>query len=519
MMLKTLLPRIEQRYALAGSIFGAFLPSICLVADGVFRDHTQASLFEFSVPAATALALMPVFFGVGFYQIGRSKGQLLSELVQRRQTEERLAHDAYHDRLTGLGNRSCLERDIHVHVGKPAGERLSLLLIDLDRFKFVNDSLGHDAGDELLAALAGRLRKVLSGSARVYRLGGDEFVVTVSGGPSRGKMEDICRTICATFNDPFQLKRNRIVSGCSIGATFMEPEDREMNVLLKRADLALYQAKDVAGNSYRFYDAELAAEAGIRAETEQDLVRAMANGEFFLEYQPIVGVESRRVRSFEALLRWQHPVEGVIQPDRFIPVAERTGLIHALGNWAIASACREAINWPAPAGVAVNVVGDQFKDRDFVGYVKRCLAETGLAPGRLTLEVPESIFSVDETVIRESLADLRGHGVRVALDDFGIGFSSINNLRAFPLDQLKIDRSFARRMMESKCDADLVDIILKLGETFQVATTVEGIESEVQLDYIRQRGASEAQGFLISRPVPANEVIAFLTPGESMMSA
>lgn len=520
MMLKTLLPRIEQRYALTGSVFGAFLPALSFTADQLLRDHAQASLFGFSAPTATALALMPVFFGVGFYQIGRSKAQLLEELRQRRQTEQQLTHDANHDRLTGLANRFCLERDIQAIVeARDEDERPALLLLDLDRFKFVNDSLGHDAGDALLAAIAGRLHRALAARARVYRLGGDEFVVTIAGRPSAGKIEDVCRTICALFEEPFELKRHRVTSGCSIGVTFMEAGDVSMSELLKRADVALYEAKETPGSGFRFFDAVLAADVQARAALEHDLSRAIAAEEFFLEYQPIVGVESRTVRSFEALLRWRHPERGRIMPDRFIPAAEKTGLILPLGKWAVREACREAAGWPGPAGVAVNVVGDQFKDRAFVDYVKQCLAETGLAPGRLTIEVTESAFSVDETVIRESLCDLRAHGVRVALDDFGVGFSSINNLRAFPIDQLKIDRSFARAMMESKRDADLVDIILKLGQTFQVTTTVEGIESESQFDFIRQRGASEAQGFLISGPVAAPDVPRFLSPPENRLSA
>ena len=520
MMLKTLLPKTEQRYALAGSIFGAFLPTICIAADQLVRDNAQASLFGFSAPTATALALMPVFFGVGFYQIGRSKAQLLAELNQRRQTEQQLTHDAYHDRLTGLANRFCLERDIQAVVeARDDDNRPALLLLDLDRFKFVNDSLGHDAGDELLTAIGERLRRGLAATARVYRLGGDEFVVTICGRPSTGKVEDVCRTICGLFEDPFDLKRTRITSGCSIGVTFMEADDISMSELLKRADVALYEAKEAPGSGFRFFDAALAADVKERTAIEHDLARAIKADEFFLEYQPIVGVESRTVRSFEALLRWRHPEKGRIMPDLFIPVAEKTGLILPLGKWVVRAACLEAAKWPGPAGVAVNVVGDQFKDRDFVDYVKQCLAEAGLAPGRLTIEVTESVFSVDETVIRESLGDLRSHGVRVALDDFGIGFSSINNLRAFPIDQLKIDRSFARAMMESQRDADLVDIILKLGQTFQVTTTVEGIECESQLDFIRRRGASEAQGYLISAPVAASEVGRFLSPEENRLSA
>lgn len=519
MMLKTFLPRVEQRYALAGSVFGIFLPAICLAADQLMRDDARASLFGFSAPTATALALMPVFFGVGFYQIGRSKAQLIAELSQRQQTEKRLTHDAYHDRLTGLANRYCLERDIQALVEAKEESRPALLLIDLDRFKFVNDSLGHDAGDQLLAAIAARFKRALPETARVYRLGGDEFVVTIPGCPSEGKIEDVCRIICGVFEEPFELKRHRVASGCSIGVTFMEADDTTMSELLKRADVALYEAKDAHGSGFRFFDADLAADMQALAVIEHDLARAIAANEFFLEYQPIVGVESRSVRAFEALLRWQHPQKGVIKPDVFIPAAEKTGLILPLGNWVVREACGEAAKWPSPAGVAVNVVGDQFKDRAFVDYVKACLAETGLAPGRLTIEVTESVFSVDETVIRESLSDLRAHGVRVALDDFGVGFSSINNLRAFPIDQLKIDRSFARAMMESKRDADLVDIILKLGQTFQVTTTVEGIESEGQLDFVRQRGASEAQGYLISGPIAAPEVLAFLSQPDNRLSA
>ena len=520
-MLKTLLPRIEQRYALAGSLFGAFLPAVCLAADQLLRAPAEASLFSLSAPTATALALMPVFFGVGFYQIGRSKAQLIEEISQRRLTELRLTHDAHHDRLTGLANRYALERDVQaaVDVEAKGARRPALLLIDLDGFKFVNDGLGHDVGDQLLAAIAVRLTHALPATTRLYRLGGDEFVVGIPGNPSECDVEDICRTICGLFDAPFELKRHRVASGCSIGATFLEPGDTTMSELLKRADVALYEAKAEQGSSFRFFDAALAADMQERAAIEYDLARAVAAGEFFLEYQPIVGVESRCVRAFEALVRWRHPQKGVIDPDIFLPVAEQTGLILPLGDWVMREACREAAGWPAPAGVAVNVVGDQFKDCAFVDHVKACLAEAGLAPGRLTIEVKESVLSADQAAIRETLGKLRAHGVRVALDDFGIGFSSINNLRAFPIDQLKIDRSFARAMMENKREADLVDIILKLGQTFQVATTVEGIESEGQLDFIRQRGASEAQGYLISGPVAASDVMAFLTQPENRLSA
>ncbi|WEZ83071.1 bifunctional diguanylate cyclase/phosphodiesterase [Rhizobium sp. 32-5/1] len=391
-----------------------------------------------------------------------------------------------------------------------AGDRGALLLLDLDRFKFVNDTMGHDAGDQLLVALGQRLKHSLSSTASVYRLGGDEFVILVAGSPSHGKVEDICLTVLSLFAEPFQLFEGQFWTGGSIGVTFIEPDDRSMSTVLKRADLALYKAKDVPGNSHRFYELEMATEACVKSEIEHDLSRALEQGQFYLEYQPIVGIESRAIRSFEALIRWNHPSKGIIQPDLFIAAAEKTGLILPIGNWVVKTACLEAARWPAPTGVAVNVAGDQFKDRAFVGYIKACLAEAGLAPGRLTIEVTESIFSIDPLIICESLTELRAHGIRIALDDFGIGFSSINNLRRFPLDQLKVDRSFTQAMLGNQRDADLVDIILKLGTTFQVATTIEGIETEGQLEFVRALGASEAQGFLISRPVSARDVMGIL---------
>jgi diguanylate cyclase (GGDEF)-like protein len=520
MMLKNLLPRIEQRYALAGSVFGAFLPAVCLAADQLLRDPSQASLFSFSTPIVTAFALMPVFFGAGFYRIGRSKAQLIEELDQRRQTARQLLHDAHHDRLTSLANRFRLERDIQAIVdAREDADRPALLLLDLDRFKSVNDGLGHDAGDQLLTAIAGRLMRALSTKAGVYRLGGDEFVVIVAGRPSQDKVEDVCRTLCALFEEPFELERGRVASGCSIGVTFMEADDTSLCKLLKRADVALYEAKKTRSSGFRFFDAVLAADMQARTAIEHDLARALATDEFFLEYQPIVGIESGSVRAFEALPRWRHREKGLIMPDAFIPVAERIGLVLPLYNRVMREACREAATWPVPTGIAVNVVGDQFRDRTFVDYVKTCLAESGLAPGRLTVEVAQSVFSLDETVIRDNLRALSAHGVRVALDDFGTGFSSINNLRSLPIDQIKIDRSLVRAMMDSKRDADVVDIILKLGQTLQVTTTVGGIESESQLDFLRQRGASEAQGDLISGPVAARDIMAFLVRPESRLSA
>ncbi|KQS72626.1 hypothetical protein ASG39_02405 [Rhizobium sp. Leaf371] len=415
------------------------------------------------------------------------------------------------DHLTGISNRFALEHDLTSLLNDSRTEgRGALLLIDLDRFRFINDTMDHAAGDEVLIQIATRLSQVLSGVGTIYRLGADEFAVHVAGAPSHGKIEDVCATIKTVMSTPFALAAGEVWIGGSIGVALPTPEDTSMSALLRRADLAVMQAKQIAGNSHAYYEVGMLAEASARTELEYDLSRALDRNEFFLEYQPIVCSETRKISAFEALIRWQHPQKGVIAPDQFISIAEATGLILPIGNWVIRTACAEARHWPAPIGVAVNVAGDQFRDPTFLPFVRDCLRQSGIAPGRLTIEVTESIFSVDPAVICDSLTELRAEGVRIALDDFGIGFSSINNLRRFPLDQLKIDRSFTKAMLGSKRDAELVDIILRLGNTFDVSTTIEGVETERQLEYARSRGAKAIQGFLISRPVSAGDVSAIL---------
>ena len=518
MMLKTLLPGIERRSALAGAVFGAFLPSACLAADHLLYGHVSAGLLGFSFTAATALSLMPLF-GIGLYRLGRSRARLVLELRRRRKREERLAYGLRHDRLTGLANRFCLENDMRDVLAADAPEgRPALLLLDLDRFKVVNDTLGHDAGDQLLTAIAGRLGQTLDGAGKVYRLGGDEFVVMMPGAPSQGKVEDTCRTIRAVLAEPFDLRQGRVASGCSIGVAFVEAGGGAMAEFLKRADIALYAAKRAPGGGFRFFDAALAAEGAAQAALAQDLARALDAQEFFLEYQPIVGAESRAIRAFEALLRWRHPERGHILPQAFLPAAEKAGLLRPLGNWMLREACRVAAGWPAPTGIAVDVSGDQMRDRAFVDQVAACLRETGLAPGRLTVEVREAAFRA-EPAVRETLCALRALGVRVALEGFGAGPSAIESLRAVPFDQLKTDRALVRSMGENGRDVDLMDILLRLGRAFQVAVTVEGVEMESQLDVLRGQGACEVQGDLICPPVGAAEAAALLARPESRLSA
>ena len=508
MMLNAFLPKLELRYAFAGSAMGAVVPVICFCVDAYSRGPDTLLAWAFSGYTEFFLCLLPVAMFFLFRQLGKYRAALRHQLALRRSKEIQLIRNALYDRLTGLPNRLALENDLE---GLFANKMLiTLLLIDLNKFKFVNDTMGHDAGDELLTLLGQRMAPALNRGRRMYRLGGDEFVIVLDGHVVRTETDAICNMITNLAGIPFQLKNGVATTGASIGVTFSQADDVAMSAILKRADIALYKAKELFCGGHVYFTSEMALEFKNRVGLERDLQRGLRNGEFFLEYQPIVGVESRSVRSFEALLRWNHPTRGEIQPDDFIPVAERIGMISPIGNWVLRHACLEAAKWPSPTGLAVNISGDQFQDRAFVDYVKACLKEAGLAPARLTLEITESLFYTDRNKMRDSLVELRSIGVRIALDDFGSGFSSISNLRHFPLDQIKVDRSFTNAMLGDQRDVELIDIMMRLGSTFNVLTTIEGVETETQMDVVRALGASEAQGFLFSKPIAAGEVLKFL---------
>lgn len=505
MTLKAFLPGRPAMYAMGCSALAMTVP-ILTYGSGVFTAAQTVECLSQSGLILGAVAGGAAALGFAF---GRTRERLHEALQSMADREAMLLHEARHDTLTGLRNRHALRADVDAILSSGEDPRQALMLLDLDRFKFVNDTLGHDAGDELLQNLAARLALVIGPTDKLYRLGGDEFVLLIDVPGSTGRLDALCRQVESVVEEPHDLAKGRVATGVSIGVTHLRALDADVAASLKRADLALYKAKETAGSAHVFYSDTLARQSTLRAELERDLSRALKDGEFCLEYQPIVGVESGAVRSFEALVRWNHPDKGLLAPQAFVPLAERTGLIVPLGRWVMREACREAAKWPSPTGVAVNVAGDQFKDRTFVPFVLSCLKDAGLSPGRLTIEITETLFTIDIESLADSLSQLRSHGIRIALDDFGTGFSSINNLKSFPLDQLKIDRSFATAMLADSRDAELVELIRKLGETFRVSTTIEGIETESQLDFIRSLGLAEAQGYLISRPIPADQVSSF----------
>ena len=515
MTLKAFLPGLPAGYALGCSALAMTVPAL-IYGSGLYLGSADLGG---SIPPAVTMGMTALFAsGIG-YAWGKTRQKFERLHGEMRHREAALIHDARHDSLTGLGNRFALKADVAAILARTGLPRQALLLLDLDRFKFVNDTFGHDAGDELLIGLSRRLEGLLGPADRLYRLGGDEFVILLEDPESHGSVDHYCRRVETATELPHDLAKGRVATGVSIGISYLRHSDADLSASLKRADLALYKAKEAPGSTHCFFNENLAEQSLIRIELERDLSRALADGEFFLEYQPIVGVESGAVRSFEALVRWNHPARGILAPQLFVPLAERTGLIVPLGRWVMRQACMEAAKWPSPTGIAVNVAGDQFKDRTFVDFVQACLREARLAPGRLTIEVTESLFTIDVEALAENLAFLRSLGVRIALDDFGTGFSSIANLKNFPLDQLKIDRSFARAMLADRRDGELIDLIARLGETFQVSTTIEGIETEGQMEFVRGLGVSEAQGFLISRPIPPEQVTEFLkghgSPGRS----
>lgn len=508
MMLRTLLPGLPQRYAFAGSAIGALLPIVGFSSEALSEGPNSHVFERLNEPVHALMLTVPALAGLAFFWFGKNSALLTAKLKTRERSERHLLRLSLQDRLTGLPNRRALEREIERFIAVRAQGRFrpALLLLDLDKFKHVNDTMGHDAGDELLTLFVERLGDSLGALARLYRLGGDEFVITLAGSPEDGDVERLCRMIKAKADEPFELQAGRAITGVSIGISYLDPADTGMADVLKRADLALYIAKDIPGSSHAFHTTALAAHMLGQMQVEQEIANGLRDGAFFLEYQPIVDAAHHGYNAFEALVRWKHPSRGVLTPDQFLPVAERCGHIMALGRFVVAQAIQDAAEWPDHIGIAVNVTGDEFRDPNFVRHICDCLEANGLRPSRLTIEITEAIFTADISLVRACLVELRDMGVRIALDDFGIGFSSISHLREFPVDQLKVDRSFTVAMLDGGRETELIDIIMRLGRIFDVSATVEGVENQNQMDMAFTLGAAAVQGYHISRPVSAATV-------------
>jgi len=425
--------------------------------------------------------------------------------------ERQITHMALHDGLTGLANRTLLREHLAMTVARPSIDRKqALFCLDLDNFKVVNDTLGHPTGDALLCEIARRLSD-FAGDGFVARLGGDEFALVID--DSQRPLDRIAHELIQTVASPCIVNGHRIVPGTSVGISILGADGIDSVTLVKNADLALYRAKHDGRGGYRFFEAEMDAEAQKRRQMELDLHDAIAEGQLSLMFQPLFDLNQGRVSAFEALLRWHHPTRGLVSPVDFIPLAEDTGLIIPIGEWVIREACRVAKGWPDHVRVAVNVSPVQFRNPGLNTVILQALSETGLPPNRLELEITESLFIDNAETTLASLHSLRALGVRVALDDFGTGYSSLSYLRSFPFDKIKIDRSFIIDLLNSEGATAIIKSITTLAEALGMETTAEGVESAGQMDILREQGCSHIQGYYFSKPVTEDAVAAMLDGG------
>ncbi len=443
------------------------------------------------------------------------------DITERRRVEERIAHLAHHDVLTSLPNRVLLRERLEASFGRSRKDshHFALLVLDLDRFKDVNDTLGHPAGDALLKAAAGRLCSCVREDDTVARLGGDEFAIIQSLSNATTDAIELAKRVLEVMSEPFDIEGQQTSVSTSIGIAVAPADATNPDQLMKNADLALYRAKDEGRETYRFFEAEMDRRVQARRALERELRSALLHERFVLHYQPIIDLEREEVVCFEALLRWSHPERGMVPPSEFIPIAEETGLIGPIGQWVLNRACRDAAGWPEHIRVAVNLSPAQFKCGDPIGSVIAALAASGLDARRLELEITESVLLQESASTLATLRQLHNLGVRIALDDFGTGYSSLSYLRSFPFDKIKIDGSFVRNAAEEQSSLAIIRAVAGLSRSLGMTTTAEGVETAEQFERVRSEGCSHAQGYLISKPRPAAELGEFLRPARPAATA
>ncbi|MBR0757086.1 EAL domain-containing protein [Bradyrhizobium jicamae] len=435
---------------------------------------------------------------------------VVEDVTEKRRANERIAHLAHYDALTDLPNRVLFRQQIERELEKAkAGEQFALLYIDIDEFKGINDSLGHHIGDELLKTVASRIKACLGGGDLIARLGGDEFAVIRTGIRDTQEVEAFVTAVHQAIRQPCDCLGYHLSTDASIGVALAPQDGTELDQLIKNADIAMYGAKAEGRHTHRFFEPAMGLSAKARLMMEQDLRQAMVDGGFEIHYQPLLGLHSNAVTGCEALLRWRHAERGMVSPAEFIPVAEDTGLISELGEWVLRTACAEAVNWPDHVRLAVNVSPVQFKNQTLALKVASALANSGLKPSRLELEITEAVLIGDDEAALTVLHQLRAIGVRIALDDFGTGYSSLSYLKRFPFDKIKIDRSFVSDI-ELDGSATIVKSVVSIAASRDMTTTAEGVETEQQRALLRQLGCTEMQGYLFSPPKPAADIRALL---------
>lgn len=433
-----------------------------------------------------------------------------SDVTEQRESSEKIAYLARYDTLTGLPNRLMLTEALGdaLRYAEQWRTRCAFLMIDLDRFKAVNDSLGHLVGDKLLAQVSARLKALMGENELCGRLGGDEFAIVIRDASERGCVEKVARSIIARLSQPYEVDHHTLYVGASVGAAIGPRDGKTVEELMRNADLALYRAKDDGGNEHRNYEPALHANAEERRQLEFALRRALERRELELNYQPVVDSNTESVVSFEALVRWNSADHGPVSPGKFVPIAEDTRLIVPIGTWVMEQACREATRWPEHVRVAVNVSPEQLFEPDFATTVVRALTASGLEARRLELEVTESIFLRDASVARSSLEQVMALGCTVALDDFGTGYSSLGYLRKIKFSTIKVDRSFVQGAAQDSAESlAIIRAVVAMADSLEMTTTAEGVETAEQAELIRKLGCTKIQGYYFGRPMVANDAL------------
>lgn len=452
--------------------------------------------------------MIPIYDKIGEPQYLLSIHEDITEKIK---AESEIIYLAHHDCLTNIGNRASFLtklRDSFNHYKD--GGAFALVYLDLDDFKSINDSLGHPVGDQVLVSIAERLRQVILEPHHIARLGGDEIAIILNGVSSADGLHAAIDRIVAAIAAPIDCRGGQVTVTASMGVAIGPDDAPDPDALLRNADIALYRAKKAGGNTQRFFDAQMLKDFQARHALENDLRRALGNGELKLYYQPLISLADDRVNGFEALLRWDSPSRGLVSPIDFIPLAEEAGLIRTIGAWVLKRACLDAAEWPQDVGVAVNISASQFRDRSILLDVVAALGASNLRPSRLELEITESIMLYNTDGVIDTLQQLRDLGVKIAMDDFGTGYSSLAYLTKFAFDKVKIDRAFVSGIVDKKDCLAIVRAITGLCASLNIPTTAEGVETEDQLQRLRTEGCTSVQGYLLGRPEPIETVAEIL---------
>ena len=495
---------IRKQALLIGGLFAVLgVVASALLARRVTHPLSELSLLTERIAAGDFTQRARVSGHDEIAALGSSFNRMMLHLDQSNSEIHRLA---YYDSLTEVPNRVLFNKRLResIESARLSGTSMWVLCLDLDHFKDINDSLGHAAGDVVLQRIAGRLADKLSPDDMLARLGGDEFAVVRTEASHMVEIEVFCNELLAEVCRPIDLNGREVLLGTSIGVARFPDDGRDAETLLKNADLAMFRAKSDGRNLQRFFEASMQEQLDARKSLEHDLRHALANDELAVHYQPLFEMRSNRLVGAEALLRWRHPVKGMVSPAEFIPLAEDIGIINEIGDWVLRTACREAAGWSG-LKVAVNLSPIQFRDSELVGKVAASLAATGLPARLLELEITEGVLLKDLPSTAQTLTDLKELGIHIAIDDFGTGYSSLSYLRRFPFDKLKIDRSFVTELGIDASAASVVSAIVNLGHGLGMRVNAEGIETKEQSSILRTLGCDEAQGYHYGRPCAASE--------------